>query len=196
MIIGLAGKSCSGKNQVAEILKERGFDTLDMDMMAHEVLNSLAAALTAAFGSEILDEEDHVDRVSLGAVVFENPEALQKLEDILYPELHKELDKYIKKLPEAKVLVVNAAALEKADFWKKCDHIIWVQAPFLIRLYRAVKRDRRSIKDLMSRFRAQRQLKSQYFFSRVDTYIIRNRSTRAVLRKRVDKWIKYFPPER
>jgi dephospho-CoA kinase len=196
MIIGLAGKSCSGKNQVAAILKERGFDTLDMDLMAHEILNSLAAALTAAFGSEILDEDDVVDRVSLGAVVFDNPEALQKLENILYPELHKELDKYINKLPEGKFLVVNAAALEKADFWKKCDHILWVQAPFLLRLYRAVKRDRRSIKEMMSRFRAQRELKSQYFFSRVDTYIIRNRSTRAVLRKRVDKWIKYIPPER
>lgn len=196
MIIGLAGKSCSGKNQVAAILKERGFDTIDMDLIAHDSLNSLAASLSAAFGSDILDEDDNVDRITLGEKVFNKPESLQRLEDILYPELHRELDDCISHMKEGTALVVNAAALEKADFWKKCDHILWVQAPFLIRLYRAGKRDHRSLGNLLSRFRSQRELKAQYFFSRVDTYIIRNSSTRAVLRKRVDKWIKHIPPER
>ncbi|MDC7234328.1 MAG: dephospho-CoA kinase [Spirochaetales bacterium] len=196
MIIGLAGKSCSGKNQIAALLQEKGFETVDMDLMAHEALGALAAALSAAFGSSILDEEDQIDRVELGRIVFTNPEALKKLEDILYPELHRRLDAILADLRRGETLIVNAAALQKADFWKKCDRILWVEAPLPVRLFRAYKRDRRSVKDLISRFRSQRELKSQYFFSRVDTYIIRNGSTRKALRKKVDKWIKDLPPER
>ncbi|MDC7242049.1 MAG: dephospho-CoA kinase [Spirochaetales bacterium] len=196
MIIGLAGKSCSGKNAVAEYLAGKGFETVDMDLMAHDVLNSLGARLSAEFGSSILDSDDAVDRRALGSIVFPDPEKLKKLEDILYPELHKKLESHIQSLPEGKTVVVNAAALEKGEFWKSCDRVLWVQAPFAVRLFRALKRDRRSLKNILQRFASQKQLKSQYFFSRVDTSIIRNGSTLRVMRRRVDKWIERLPSER
>jgi len=58
------------------------------------------------------------------------------------------------------------------------------------------KRDRRPLKDILKRFAAQKELKSQYFLSGVDTYIIRNGLFRSVLYRRVDKWVKYLLPER
>ncbi len=196
MIIGLAGKSCSGKNAVADYLAQKGFETVDMDLMAHSALNALGARLSAEFGSGILDSEDAVDRKALGAIVFQNPEKLKKLEDILYPELHRMLDAHIRSLPAGCSVAVNAAALEKGGFWEKCDRILWIEAPFCLRLFRALKRDNRSLPEILRRFAAQKQLKSQYFFSRVDTSIIRNGFTRKALRRRVDRWIEYLPSER
>jgi dephospho-CoA kinase len=196
MIIGLAGKSCSGKNQVAEILKQKGFHCIDMDLMAHDLLEAMKLTLSSAFGPSILDFEGRVDRKKLGNIVFSDSLLLKKLEDLLYPELHNELTRYLKEVEPGIPTVLNAAALQKGEFWRRCDIVIWVKAPLFLRLFRAYKRDKRSLLHLIKRFRAQKQLKSQYFLSRVDTYIIRNGLTRSVLQNEVETWIKHLPPER
>ena len=189
MITGLAGKSCAGKNAVASILEEKGFKVVDMDLMVHELQIRMASELITEFGPDIDDGRGGVDRRALGGIVFSDPSRLRKLENMLYPKLHKELDAIVKALPSSTQLIVNAAALQKGEFWKRCDHILWVQAPWFIRLYRAMKRDERSLLQIIRRFANQRQLKSQYFFSRVDTSIIRNGFSRSALRKRVEAWI-------
>jgi len=190
MIFGLAGKSCSGKNEVARILESRGWKTLDMDLMAHQVLEELAGEAAGLFGSGILSSDGGVDRQVLGRIVFSDPRQLARLEELIYPVLHRKLEEEIAGLPAGgPPLVVNAAALQKGDFWRRCDGIIWVAAPWPVRLLRAAGRDGRSLTDLLRRFRSQKELKPQYFFSRVDTYTITNAGSRKGLNRRVQHWI-------
>ncbi len=188
MIIGLGGKSCSGKNQLASFLADRGFCTLDMDQMAHRVLETLTPELVERFGPQVLSE-GKVNRPVLGELVFGDSRKLQDLENILYPALHRVLDTELVPYNGKVPVVLNAAALEKGGFWRRCDSILWVEAPFLLRLYRAKKRDKQPWRKILNRFRAQKRLKPQFFYSKVDTYIIRNSTTRKGLRRKVDTWV-------
>jgi dephospho-CoA kinase len=195
LIIGLAGKSCAGKNAVASILEEKGFRVLDMDLMVHEIQLRMAPELIARFGPTVDDGKGGIDRSALGRIVFSDPARLRQLEEMLYPRLHKELDGIVASASPGTRLVVNAAALQKGEFWKRCDRILWVHAPWPVRLYRAWKRDDRSLIQIIRRFANQRQLKSQYFFSRVDTSIIGNGLSRSDLRKKVEAWIQDLTTE-
>ena len=51
MIIGLTGKSCSGKNHVGKILQEIGLEVWDLDKMAHDGLDANSDAIIKLFGS-------------------------------------------------------------------------------------------------------------------------------------------------
>jgi dephospho-CoA kinase len=196
MVVGLAGKSCAGKNAVADLLVKKGWDSVDMDLMAHRILNELSEEAASLFGKGILDHAGQVDRKALGKIVFSDPARLKKLEDLLYPELHKKLDLLLEQQDDTSPsLILNAAALEKRDFWKKCDCILWVTAPLFVRLFRARKRDGKSFPELMRRFHAQRKLNPQYFFNRVDIYVIKNGGNRKRLEKRIDRWLKALPSE-
>ncbi len=195
MIIGLAGKSCAGKNAVASILEEKGFKVVDMDRMVHELQSRMSGVLIAEFGPSIDDGTGGIDRRALGQIVFSDPGRLKKLEDMLYPQLHSELEAIAAAAAAEQHLVINAAALQKGAFWKRCDRVLWVDAPFLLRLYRAWRRDDRPLIQIIRRFVNQRQLKSQYFFSRVDTSTIGNGLSRTVLRKKVEAWIEDLTTE-
>ena len=196
MIVGLAGRSCAGKNQVARILEEKGWDSLDMDLMAHDILEELSPRAAELFGQDILDSRGRADRKKLGPLVFADPEKLKILEDLLYPELQKKLETLLAARKESDPpVILNAAALEKSRFWENCDALIWVHSCWIRRLYRAWKRDRKPLKELFRRFQAQRQLKPQYFFHKVDTYIIKNDGTRKALNNRIDRWLASLPPE-
>ncbi len=189
MIAGLAGKSCAGKNLIAEILQDRGWDAVDMDRMSHEVLEGLSEEAAVLFGDAILTDSRKVDRKALGQIVFSDPEKLKDLENLIYPVLHDRLDDYLKNRKTGQPLLINAAALEKSDFWKICDLVLWVDAPWPVRLLRARKRDKKPYRQLVQRFRAQGKLKPQYFFKRVDIYIIKNGGSRKRLEKSIDKWL-------
>ncbi len=198
MILGLAGKSCSGKNVVASILAEKGFLCLDMDVMAHQVLSSLKEELPPLFGPSVLNHNGEVNRKHLGAMVFKDARKLKSLENLLYPPLHKALEEEIQKERQGRnrSVVINAAALAKGDFWQKCDKIWWVESPFFLRFFRALKRDKASPLSILRRFSAQRELKPQYFFSKVDTSIIRNGFASGSLVKQVESGITDISAER
>jgi len=196
MIIGLAGKSCSGKNLVASMLQEKGFETLDLDLTVRDIQDKMIPGLAELFGEGIVKRNGELDRKKLAQIVFSHPEKLRRLENLIYPELHAFLKDYIDRRDSTAPLVLNAAALQKGGFGKYCDRVLWVAAPLPLRLLRAVKRDRRSWFHLLKRFYAQKELKPQYFFSRVDISIIRNVSTRRALSRKVDAWVRDLPLER
>ena len=76
MIIGLVGKSCSGKNCVGGILEKAGILVWDLDVMCHEGLVENADAVRDAFGNEAVSVSDgkvSVSRHVIGKVVFSDP---------------------------------------------------------------------------------------------------------------------------
>lgn len=88
-LIGLAGKSGSGKSTVAAHLEKRGAGHIDADCITHEVLESdgmVKEKLRARFGNEIFDGE-HIDRGVLGRIVFDDAEALCDLNEIIHPAI-------------------------------------------------------------------------------------------------------------
>jgi phosphopantetheine adenylyltransferase/dephospho-CoA kinase len=80
-----------------------------------------------AFGYDIVDDNNHIDRKALGAKVFGDPEGLKKLTDIAWPEIRRlaELElSTMETLQPDGVVVFEAAVLIDAG-WQDMGDEIW-----------------------------------------------------------------------
>lgn len=92
--VGLTGGIGSGKSTAAEIFSELGVPLIDADIIARELVEPGQAALKeiiAAFGREVLDAEENLDRTRLRNLVFSSKEHKLRLEAILHPRILQEL---------------------------------------------------------------------------------------------------------
>ena len=172
-IIGLTGTYCAGKNHVALILEEQGFPVLDVDKLGHRVIELEKERLITRFGDDILDPGGRINRKLLGKKVFGNPLELAALEEIVHPGINRECLAWIDE-QKAGACVINAALLHRFSAFEILDAIIIVEAPFLVRLLRARKRDRLGWMVLWQRFSSQREFNSQYFRGNTDIYKVKN----------------------
>jgi len=172
-VIGLTGTYCAGKNHVAQFLEQRGLPVLDVDKLGYQVIETEKERLLARFGRDILDAGGLIDRKRLGAKVFGKGEELAALEEIIHPGVNRETLDWIKSREE-KACVINAALLHRSSAFEVLDAIIIVQAPFLVRLFRAKKRDHLPWAVLLKRFQSQRKFFSQYFSGKTDIYRVEN----------------------
>lgn len=129
-IIGLTGGIGSGKSTVSATLTERGAVVLNADLVGHEAYlphRNVWQEVVDAFGREVLNEQDEVDRRKLGAIVFGSPEALRKLNSIVHPWMFSRMREMLQEL-EAKgtqVAVLEAAILIEANWTPLVDQV-WV----------------------------------------------------------------------
>ena len=160
MVIGLTGKSCAGKDEVASILSSLGFYVIDEDRLGHEALDANREALIATFGDAILTNGS-VDRKKLGPLVFSDKDKLRLLEAISHPWMVSETVRRANDA-EAKGLnaVINAAILKRLGLDSISDEILFVDAPFAIRAKRAEARNGTKIEDFEKRERNQEDIVS------------------------------------
>lgn len=164
MIIGLTGKSCSGKDTVASLLDDN-FRVVDVDRLGHEALGKNIAAIRDAFGDDVV-KDGVVDRKKLGPLVFSDGRKLEKLNSITHPWMvEKTLDECHMIEKEGKTAVINAALLESMGFVPFCSEIILVISPYEKRLERAVKRDNISEENFKKRTESQENVGMSLFSS-------------------------------
>jgi dephospho-CoA kinase len=153
-LIGLTGNIACGKSTVLAILQERGAQVIDADRVTHELQQPgepVYDEILAAFGPGILvAPSGPIDRRALGALVFSDPAALRRLEQIVHPAVHMRITEWLDKvarqadppkgqqqigtnvtLPPAhgvtptRVAVIDAIKLLEAGWKPFCD-AIWV----------------------------------------------------------------------
>jgi dephospho-CoA kinase len=173
-LIGLTGTYCAGKNYVGALLEERGLPVLDVDKLGHRAIEAEREAILERFGRDILGPTGAIDRRLLGAKVFGKSEELEALQGIVHPAANRMTDEWIAE-QGGKPCVINAALLHKSSAFPLLSSVILVRAPVLIRLLRARKRDRLPLRQLLTRFRSQKQFTPQYFSGKADIYVIENR---------------------
>ena len=181
MVIGIAGKSCSGKNQIGKILSEEfDFLEIDADIIGHKALRFKADAIAKKFSIPVTNGE--IDRKELSNIVFNDSKKLLELETILFPEIEEAVKLIIATTQNCSL---NGVKILESALYLQCDYLIWVSSPYIIRFIRAIKRDKISIKKIYSRFNAQRKLSAQPWKKTVDIYKVRNNGTFLRLKKRV-----------
>jgi len=134
LVVGLTGGVASGKTTVSRILQQEGAYLIDADLIARELVQPhtpIWSELIRAFGKEILEKDESINRRALAARVFSNPQKREQLEKILHPQIAREIDRRIeeirKKDPEA-VVVVDAALLVETGTYRRMDRLIVVTA--------------------------------------------------------------------
>ncbi|MDR2617392.1 MAG: dephospho-CoA kinase [Treponema sp.] len=187
MIIGLTGTYCAGKNYVGRLLEKRGLPVLDVDKLGHSAIETEKEAILERFGEDILSRSGSgaIDRKLLGAKVFGRPSELAALEAIVHPAANRMTVEWL--AAREGPCVINAALLHRSEVFRDLDAVILVEAPWLVRLFRARKRDRLSWKALLKRFKSQKEFRSQYFGENTDIYRVENRGFGFSASKRQEK---------
>jgi dephospho-CoA kinase len=140
-IIGLTGGIASGKSTAAKTLSELGAVIIDADKTAHRLMEPHQAVwedIVNNFGLEILNSDMTINRIKLGAIVFDQPKQLDVLNRITGPRIGEALKNDIMKIkaerPES-VVVLDVPLLYEAHMEKLCDQVwvVWVSREIQIK---------------------------------------------------------------
>ena len=174
LIVGITGPTGAGKTSALRALEQLGGCVLDCDAIYHEMLRSddgLRRALTDAFGS-VFTADGHLDRQKLGTLVFGDPQQLERLNNIIYTYLPRELERRMAASP-APIIGIDAINLVESGLSKLCDRALAVLAPVEDRIRRIMARD--GISDEYARLRVAAQ-KDDAFYRTHCTDILENTS--------------------
>jgi len=142
MLIGLMGKSGSGKTTVSNLFKELNgnIQILEVDKIGHNSHKDeeVKKQLFKDFGKSIFNEDFTINRKKLSSIVFNDEVMMQKLCEATYGFMEKEIDK---KLKESDITILDYALLPKTKYYDMCDLTILVRASYDKRSSRVVKRD-------------------------------------------------------
>ena len=168
-IICVTGQMAAGKNFICSQLEKEGFVSLDLDSVAHEAILLCTPQILEAFsaiatsrGISLLNADGSLNRRALGKIVFSSPELLAQQEAIVYPKIIELANQFIDE-NSGKNVILNATVLFKTlALLSKCEKILFVKANFLKRLYRAKKRDKLPLCQILARFKNQKNLLAEY----------------------------------
>ena len=90
LVIGLTGGIGTGKSEVARLLQSLGASVISADEVGHQAYTPNSESwheVVSTFGKEILQPSGEIDRQELGAIVFSDPQQLEKLNAIMHPRM-------------------------------------------------------------------------------------------------------------
>lgn len=93
IVVGLTGTVGTGKSTVARFFKELGAYIVDWDELAREVIRPHSKAwseIVDYFGKHFQNEDSTINRRKLAKAVFSDKEKLEKLNQIVHPEVFRE----------------------------------------------------------------------------------------------------------
>ena len=141
-IIGLTGGIGSGKSKVAAYLQSKGIPVYIADDEARKVMaeEKIVNAIKKEFGSEIVTE-GKINRQKLSQIVFDDPQKLQVLNNIVHPAVRQHFKEWLLNNKGAPLVFKEAAILFETGTDADCDAVITVTAPLDIRIKRVMSRD-------------------------------------------------------
>lgn len=154
--VAITGGIGSGKSKVVELLAQRGVAAYDSDSRAKALMASspeLREQIIECFGSEAYDGEE-VNRRYLAERVFNDKEALAKLNSIVHPAVMADFERWAEG-EEGNYVVMESAILFEAGLEGSFDATVSVMAPEELRLERAMKRDGATEEQIRERMRNQ-----------------------------------------
>ncbi|MGH7369994.1 MAG: dephospho-CoA kinase [Candidatus Methylomirabilaceae bacterium] len=160
LVVGLTGGICSGKSTVAAMFGRLGAVIIDADRVVHELQapgRPLFDAIVSAFGREVVGEDGRIDRRTLGARVFAEPEIRTRLDAITHPAIIGECEARIKRAASsgAAVCLLDAALLIESGRHSRFDAIVLVEASEAVQLERLMARMGLPREEAMQRIRSQ-----------------------------------------
>jgi len=143
IILGLTGSIGMGKSAAARMLRGLGLPVHDSDAVVHDLLGEGGAAVplvAAAFPG--VERHGAIDRRALGARVFGDRPALDRLERILHPMVRRSQNAFLRRQLRLSrpIAVLDIPLLFETGAERLCDAVVVVSAPTLIQNARVMAR--------------------------------------------------------
>lgn len=160
-VFGLTGGIASGKSTVGKEFAKLGVLVMDADQLARDVVAPGTDGLKAiqeAFGSQYLHADGLLDRTKLGELVFSDPAARSKLNEITHPRIRALFERRVVEAQDLSTpyILYEAALLVELGLYKTLDGLVVVSTSPDLQIKRVMKRN--SIDETAARAR----LASQY----------------------------------
>ena len=129
-VVGLTGGIGSGKSLAAQFFSQLGALVIDADQLARSAIERGSDGFDEVllrFGDTVLKNGD-IDRVALGQIVFENPEAKKDLEEIIHPRIRAEFEEAVASLNPGQIMVYEIPLLVETNAADRFDFIITVES--------------------------------------------------------------------
>jgi dephospho-CoA kinase len=137
-VIGLTGGIGCGKSLAAQYFAELGALVIDADQLARAAIERGSDGfdeVVALFGDSIL-KDGNIDRRALGELIFKDPIAKAKLENIIHPFVRREFEEAVASLKGDQVLVYEIPLLVETNAHEKFDLVITVESEMENRIAR------------------------------------------------------------
>ena len=137
-VVGLTGGIGSGKSLAAQFFSQLGALVIDADQLARSVIERGSEGFDEVllrFGDTVLKNGD-IDRVALGQIVFENPEAKKDLEEIIHPRIRAEFEEAVASLNPGQIMVYEIPLLVETNAADRFDFVITVESEAELRKQR------------------------------------------------------------
>lgn len=173
-IVGITGPSGSGKTAVSHIARNLGYYVIDCDKTAREAAKNATVLdrLEKAFCGVV--KNGKLDRKLLAEKAFSSKERTQTLNDIMLPEICKQIKCEISSAEEdgVELVLLDAPTLFESGLDEICDSIIAVLADEKTRAERLVERDKLDEKQLKSRLSASKP--DEFYTGKTENIIYNN----------------------
>ena len=93
-ILGLTGGIATGKTTATDFFKAKGIDIIDADEVSRFLQQKGQKGylkIVQQFGTEVLDEQEEINRKKLRDIAFSSQSNRQVLEDIMHPMIRSEI---------------------------------------------------------------------------------------------------------
>jgi dephospho-CoA kinase len=137
-VIGLTGGIGCGKSLAAQYFAELGALVIDADQLARAAIERGSDGfdeVVALFSDSIL-KDGNIDRRALGELIFKDPIAKKKLENIIHPFVRKEFEGAVASLKGDQVLVYEIPLLVETNSHERFDVVITVESEMENRIAR------------------------------------------------------------
>ena len=137
-VVGLTGGIGSGKSLAAQFFSQLGALVIDADQLARSAIERGSEGFDEVllrFGDTVLKNGD-IDRVALGQIVFENPEAKKDLEEIIHPRIRAEFEEAVASLNPDQIMVYEIPLLVETNAADRFDFVITVESDAELRKQR------------------------------------------------------------
>jgi dephospho-CoA kinase len=143
VILGLTGSIGMGKSTAAALLRRLGVPVHDADAAVHRLIGRGGGAVSAvAKAFPGVAGPAGIDRQKLGAIVFDDPAALRRLEAILHPLVRQDERRFLRRMARRRVAVavLDIPLLYESGAERRCDAVIVVTAPAFLQRARVLRR--------------------------------------------------------
>lgn len=156
-VVGVTGGIGSGKTAATDEFNRLGITVVDADIVARNVVKPGSPCLKkiqAHFGNEVLLSNGQLDRKTLREKVFSDNSAKDWLNNLLHPEIRRQI---IKQLSQASstYVILSAPLLLENGLDKYCDRVLVIDVPESLQIERTVARDETSVKQVDAILQAQ-----------------------------------------
>jgi dephospho-CoA kinase len=197
IVLGLTGSVGMGKSTAAAMFRRLGVPVHDSDAAVHRLLGPkgrAAAAVAAAFPG-VARPHGGIDRAALGARVFGDAAALERLERILHPLVRQSQQRFLAaaRARREAIVVLDVPLLFETGGERRCDRVVVVTAPAFLQRRRVLARPEMS----EARFRAilEQQMPDAEKRRRAD-YVVPSGLGRAVTFRRLKRIVAALRRER